>query len=131
MSMFEAIDAAGSGSSLAQTMLDAISDNIANAETIRPSGQQPYRAKLVVASAREGTAGVSVAGITERGGNPPMEYDPTNPMADANGYVTHAQVDMTEEMSNLILAQRLYQANASVANTASASYQAGLQIGVK
>jgi flagellar basal-body rod protein FlgC len=129
--MFDAIEAASSGSTLAQTMLDAISDNVSNSETVRPAGQEPYRAKLVVATARTGTEGVSVSGITERGGEAPRVYDPTNPMADADGYVTHAQVDMTEEMSNLVVAQRLYQANANVAKIAGESYQSALQIGVK
>ena len=38
-------------------------------------------------------------------------YDPTNPLADENGYVTYSNVDTTEEMIDLMAASNAYQAN--------------------
>ena len=97
MSMFGALDAASSGVALGRTWLDSISDNVANSNTVRPAGQEPYRAKLVVARSLPGTEGVGVQGIQEQGGQPEVVYDPENPLADGDGYVTRPVVDLAFE----------------------------------
>lgn len=43
-----------------------------------------------------------------------FEYDPTHPDADENGMVKYPDVDMVEEMTNMVSANRLYEANLSV-----------------
>ena len=129
MSMFGALDAASSGVRLGRTWLDSISDNVANSNTVRPAGEEPYRAKLVVARSLPGTEGVGVEGIQEQGGQPEVVYDPENPLADGDGYVTRPVVDMASEMTNMLVAQRLYQANLSVITAAREAYQAALGIG--
>lgn len=127
--MFGALDAAATGVTLGRTMMDVISNNVANVNTVRPSGQAPFRASLVVAQSRPGTDGVSVTGLVEQAGPPDVVYDPENPLADAKGYVTRPKVDMTEEMTNMIMASRLYQANLSVMQQARDSYAQALRIG--
>lgn len=129
MGMFGALDAASTGVDLGRIWMNATADNIANVDTVRPAGEAPYRAREVVAAARDGLAGVQATGIVEQGGEPAKVYDPENPLADKDGYVTRPQVDMATEMSNMMLASRLYQANLSVMQTARESYQAALQIG--
>ena len=42
-----------------------------------------------------------------------MEYDPSNPDADENGYVSYPNVNTVTEMTNLIDATRSYEANAT------------------
>lgn len=42
------------------------------------------------------------------------EYDPSHPDADENGMVEYPDVDMVEEMTRLVSANRLYEANLSV-----------------
>jgi flagellar basal-body rod protein FlgC len=127
--MFGALDAASSGVALGRTWMDAISDNVANANTVRPAGEAPFRASLVVAQALPGTDGVAVAGLVKEGGAPDVVYDPENPLADARGYVTRPKVDLTEEMTNMLVASRLYQANLSVMQQARDSYAQALRIG--
>ena len=127
--MFGALDAASSGVNLGKTMMDVIADNVANANTVRPAGQAPFRASLVVAQARTGTDGVDVSGVVEQAGPPDVVYDPENPLADAGGYVTRPKVDMTEEMTNMMMASRLYQANLNVMQQARDSYAQALRIG--
>jgi len=128
--MFGALDAASSGVTLGRTWMDVVSDNVANANTVRPAGQEPFRASLVVAQSREGTAGVSVAGLVQHGGAPDVVYDPENPLADDRGYVTRPKVDLTEEMTNMLMANRLYSANLSVMQQARDAYAQALRIGV-
>jgi flagellar basal-body rod protein FlgC len=45
-------------------------------------------------------------------------YDPKNPQADENGYITMPNVNMVEEMVNMISASRSYQTNVETMNTA-------------
>jgi flagellar basal-body rod protein FlgC len=52
-----------------------------------------------------------------------------NPMADAEGYVTHANVNAVEEMVNMISASRSYQNNVEVMNTAKSLLLKTLQMG--
>ncbi len=40
-----------------------------------------------------------------------LEYDPTHPHADAQGYVRYADVNVVEEMARMISANRIYEAN--------------------
>lgn len=49
---------------------------------------------------------------------PRIQYDPGNPLADAQGYVTLPNVDVVAETVNMISASRSYQANVEVINTA-------------
>lgn len=127
--MFGALDAAASGVTLSRVWMDATSDNVANANTVRPAGEEPFRARLVVAQSREGLGGVTAAGIRERAGEPDVLYDPDNPLADEQGYVTRPRVDLTDEMTNMMMASRLYQANLSVMQQARDTYSAALRIG--
>jgi len=45
-------------------------------------------------------------------------YEPKHPLANAEGYVSHSNVNVVEEMVNMISASRSYQANVEVLNTA-------------
>jgi flagellar basal-body rod protein FlgC len=58
-----------------------------------------------------------------------MEYDPSNPDADENGYVTYPNVNTVTEMTNLIDATRAYEANATAFEASKSMAQTGLQIG--
>lgn len=129
MGMFGALDAASTGVSLGRVWMDVIADNIANVNTVRPAGEQPFRAAKVRAESASGLGGVQVQGLVETGGAPEVVYDPDNPLAGADGYVTRPKVDLSEEMTNMLMASRLYGANLSVMQQARDSYQAALQIG--
>jgi len=47
-----------------------------------------------------------------------MVYDPNNPGANADGYVSLPNVDPVQEMVNMISASRAYQADVETLNTA-------------
>ncbi len=127
--MFRALDTASTGVALGRVWMDTISNNVANANTVRPAGEAPFRATQVEARAAGDLTGVRVERLVEQGGDPEVVYDPDNPLADEEGYVTRPKVDMSEEMTNLLMANRLYGANLSVMQQARDSYQAALQIG--
>jgi flagellar basal-body rod protein FlgC len=96
---------------------------------VNPAGQPPFRAKLVQVQALPGTQGAAITGTAEDTDAPQQTYDPGNPLADKDGYVTQPVVDMSTEMTNMIVASRLYEANLNVISDATQSYQAALNIG--
>jgi flagellar basal-body rod protein FlgC len=61
---------------------------------------------------------VEVAGIMEDQSPPRMQYDPTNPDADAKGYVAMPNVNVVEEMVDMVSASRAYEANVTAAQAA-------------
>lgn len=129
MSIFSAIGIAGTGATVYRKWLDAVSDNIANLNTVRPTSEAAYQEKRVIAEPMPG-GGVQVAG-TAAGSSAEgrLVYEPTHPLADANGYVRYPDVDLSSEMTQLIMAQRGYQANLSSVDRAREAYQAALQLG--
>jgi flagellar basal-body rod protein FlgC len=133
MGAFDILAISGSGVNLNRTWLDAISDNIANISTVRPTSEAAYQARYVEATAVAPDAaqpgGVAVTGIALSSAEGRLSYQPDNPMADAQGMVRLPDVDLSEQMTQLIMAQRGYQANLSVVQRATDAYNAALQIG--
>lgn len=131
--LFQALDSAMSGALVSRTWLDAISDNVANANTIRPADEEPFRARLVVAESvrdRNGVArGVRVSSVAESQDTPSLVYDPQHPFADENGLVTRPVVDLAQQMTDLVMASRSYEANLAVVDRVRDTYMAALRIG--
>ncbi|MGH1526737.1 flagellar basal body rod protein FlgC [Leifsonia sp. L25] len=126
---FDAIGIAGTGLTLHRKWLDAISDNIANINTAKPTDGAAFQARYIVAQEGEGVSGAYVAGAAYGSAEGRLVYEPDNPVADAKGYVRYPDIDLSEQMGALIMAQRGYQANAGVVDRAKETYQAALQIG--
>ena len=132
MTTFGAIGIASTGMTVNRKWLDAVSDNLANMNTVTATDGAAFQAKYVVATAvgyPENGQGVQVAGIELGSAEGRMVYEPEHPLADAEGYVKYPDIDMGSQMSQMIMAQRGYQANAAVVDRAKATYEAALQIG--
>jgi flagellar basal-body rod protein FlgC len=130
--MFDAINVSGSGMGLHKTWMDAISDNVANVNTVRRTSESAFQTRYIVAQAVEdgGTGdGVAVAGVALSGPEGKIVNDPGNPLADENGNVRLPDVDLGEQLTSMIMAQRGYQANISQLDRVKASYQAAIQMG--
>jgi flagellar basal-body rod protein FlgC len=130
--MFESLDISGTGMTTHQTWMDAVSDNIANINTVRPTNEDAFQARYVVAQSVEdgGTgAGVEVAGVELGSKVGVLTNDPSNPMADAQGLVRRPDIDLGEQMTTMIMAERGYQANAANLDRVRAAYQAAIQMG--
>lgn len=126
---FDAIGIAGSSMNVHRKWLDAVADNIANANTAKPTDGEAFRARYIRAQEGAGVSGVYVAGTDFGDAEGRMVYEPNNELADADGYVRYPDIDLGEQMSSLIIAQRGYQASAAVVDRAKTSYEAALQIG--
>ncbi len=133
MAVFDALGISGSGLMVHRKWLDAVSDNMANINTVNPYDQDAFQERLIVAQAVDygsGEGGVRVA-RAEFGGDPAgrVVYEPDHPMANEEGYVRYPDVDLGDQMVKLLMAQRGYQANLAVVERATSAYQAALQLG--
>jgi flagellar basal-body rod protein FlgC len=130
--VFDAIGISGSGLLVHQKWIDAISDNIANVNTVRPTNQAAFQARYIVAAAVEngGTgAGVATAGVLMGDPDGRLVYSPDHPLADKDGLVRLPDIDLGEQMTTMIMAQRGYQANISNVDRVKETYQAAIQMG--
>jgi flagellar basal-body rod protein FlgC len=122
-----------------RTRLDVISQNIANANTSRGPDGKPYQRKVVVfetalqqalgASQNGLPAGVKVSRIQSDGRAPVMLHQPGHPDADARGMVAMPNINLHEEMADMIVASRAFEANLAVVKNARAMALQSLSIG--
>ncbi|MFP5359138.1 MAG: flagellar basal body rod protein FlgC [Actinomycetes bacterium] len=135
MGTFAALGIAGSGMGVYRKWLDAVSDNLANVNTVRASDEEAFRARYIVAQANDSQGGDSggahVAGAVYGSAEGRLVYEPTHALADEDGYVRYPDIDMSSQMVQLMMAQRGYQANASVIDRARDMYATALTIGRK
>ena len=76
----------------------------------------------------DGLHGVTVAGIVEDQTPGALIYDPSHPDADAAGYVHSTNVSIPDEMVDLMEARRVYEANATVFQSAKAMLKKALDL---
>jgi flagellar basal-body rod protein FlgC len=137
MGAFDGIDVARTGAGFAKHWLDTIAHNLANVNTVSAPGQEPFRARMVVAQERIGTdlgpsgSGVQVGAVLEDPSTPTLVHDPDHPLADAAGYVTAAVVDLPAQFADMIVAQRSYSANLRALTSAQEAYQSALRLGAR
>ncbi len=130
--MFDGLDISGSGLSVHRRWLDAVSDNIANINTVSSTDGEAFKERMVVAQAVDygsGEGGVRIAGAEFGSGEGRLVYEPDHPLADDEGYVRYPDIDLGEQMTQLMMAQRGYQANLASMERATTAYQAALQLG--
>jgi flagellar basal-body rod protein FlgC len=150
MSFWNSLRISESGLTAQRLRLDLISNNIANAQTTHTAAGGPYKRQDVVftpagssnflpsqiASKVNGlpggssqTGGVQVQQIVTDQTAGSRVYDPTNPDADAQGYVQQTNVNLVTEMTNMLSATRSYEANLSVVEASKRMATEALDIG--
>lgn len=141
MGLLDAIDIAGSGLSAERVRMDVTSENLANAQTTRGPGGQPYQRQEVVlqqvgspsfgstlAGELQGgpAGGVRVAGIVQDATPDQLVYNPGSPDANAQGYVRMPNVNTVTEMTDLITESRSYQSDVTAMQTAKTMFTSTL-----
>jgi flagellar basal-body rod protein FlgC len=129
LGLFSSIGIAGTGVTVHRKWLDAVSDNLANINNVSATSSEAYRERFVMARPASDGNGAEVAGIALGSAEGRLVYEPNHPLADAEGYVRYPDVDMSEQMGQLLMAQRGYQANLAVVDRAKSAYEAALQLG--
>ena len=105
-----------------QARMRVIAENIANADSTGATPQEdPYRKQTPVFTTKTlpgGMKGVALTGINIDQSAFRKEFDPANPAADKDGFVKMPNVDPLIETMDMKEAQRAYDANLSVIETA-------------
>lgn len=158
MSFFDTFKVSASGMTAQRLRMDTISQNLANINTTRTDDGGPYRRKTVIFEeinsgknfrshldgylneyranratstdfGRNLSGGVKVSKIVEDQ-SPFIEvYDPTHPDANEEGYLMMPNVNSVAEMTNLISANRSYEANVTAFNASKGMMSKALDIG--
>ena len=133
MSLLNIFSVAGSAVSAQSQRLNTVASNLANADTVAGPDGSPYKARQVVFETvpmdGSATAGVKIRSIQEDQTPARRVYEPSHPSADAEGYVSHSNVNAVEEMVNMISASRSYQNNVEVMNTSKEMLLQTLRLG--
>jgi flagellar basal-body rod protein FlgC len=138
---FNTMRISASGLSAESLRMDTISSNMANAETTHGANGQPYRRKVAVFQenlnrelSKDGKyenvpMGVKAVGVENDNSSFRRIYEPSNPDADAQGYVLMPNVNILNEMADMMTATRSYEANVSAINSEKSMFSKALEIG--
>lgn len=148
MSFFGSMEISASGLAANRARMDLVSQNIANADTngykrktldvqeaqvdLDTFGgilNSKLNGKTFAKNEFETGTGVKVTRVYTDKTPGTKVYDPDDPTADENGYVTKSNVNIVEEMVNMISASRSYEANATALDANKQMAQKALEIG--
>ena len=122
-----------SGMTVSRTWLDAISDNIANINTARKTSESAFQERFVIAQAvdyGDGPGnGTKVQSVVLGNPNGRLVYAPDSPLADKDGMVRMPDINLSDQMTSMIIAQRAYQLNVAAFERSRDSYSRALEIG--
>lgn len=146
MGLMRSMAATASGLTAQRVRMDTVSGNVANMETTRtPEGAGPYLRHVVRFASGDSalpfasvvqrfTAGASTGVVltqvnVDTTTPTRLQYDPSHPDANADGFVELPNIDLVTEMTDLTSANRSYQANATVLNAIKQMALRALDIG--
>jgi flagellar basal-body rod protein FlgC len=116
--------------------MNTIASNLANAETKSGSPDTAYRALRPVFETvydrrvvETGRSSVDVREVVGLDREPERIYEPGHPLANAEGFVFRAAVDVDEEMVEMLEASRHYQNNLQVVTTLRALMERTVELG--
>jgi flagellar basal-body rod protein FlgC len=130
---FHSLSIATSGMNVYQSWLDAVADNVSNLNTVRRTDEAAFQERFLVARSAQSPDGRPGGSVIDRAefGNPlgRLVHDPLHPLADDEGFVRMPAMDLSDQMTHLLMAQRGYQANVAAFERARDAYQRALEIG--
>jgi flagellar basal-body rod protein FlgC len=135
MDSFGVFQVSASALAAQRQRMNTIASNMANAHSTRTAEGGPYRRQDVVfttdaeGSGQAGLAGVKVSGIVRDESPFKMIYDPGHPDADNDGFVATPNVNVIEEMVNMMMASRAYEASVTAFNLSKSMYMKTLELG--
>ena len=142
MDFFSAMEIVSSGLTAERVRLNVTASNLANANTTRTEEGGPYQRRDPMFKATNVAAergfqdqldgvlkGVEITEIVKDESPPRLVFDPKHPDADEEGYVALPNVNMVEEMVNMVMASRAYEAGVTAMKSVKDMANKALQIG--
>jgi flagellar basal-body rod protein FlgC len=138
----QAMEISRTGLDVEWRRLEVIAENLANANTITNALGEPHRAMRLLSGPAgdfasllqrgrgvEAMRGVKVYAVEPQNLAPRRVYEPSNPQADAAGYVTYPGFDHAGEMTLMVKTARAYEADIVAMNAARQMYAKALELG--
>ncbi|HYA86416.1 MAG TPA: flagellar basal body rod protein FlgC [Nitrospirota bacterium] len=135
MDSFSVFTVSASALAAQRQRMNVIASNMANAHSTSSAEGGPYRRQDVVfttdplGSGQDGLTGVKVSSIVKDDSPFKMTYDPSHPDADKDGFVAMPNVNIIEEMVNMMMASRAYEASVAAFNMSKAMFTKTLDLG--
>ena len=135
MNTFNVFKVSASALDAQRQRMNVIASNMANVHSTKTDEGGPYRRKDVIFSATEMQSdsdtliGVKVVDVVADSTPFRTVYDPGHPDADKDGYVAMPNIDIIEEMVNMMMASRAYEASVSAFNMSKAMFLKTLELG--
>jgi flagellar basal-body rod protein FlgC len=138
MNLIDTLSVTASGLTAQRVRLQTVATNMANARTTRTEDGGPYRRRMPVFQAESDQFGtmldqaisrVQVTEIAESDDPNVRVFDPGHPDADDNGYVEYPNVNVLEEMVDMMMTARTYEANTSVVQITRTMASQALELG--
>jgi flagellar basal-body rod protein FlgC len=135
MDSFGVFQVSASALSAQRQRMNVIASNLANAQSTKTADGGPYRRQDVVFSTdpveqgQDGLVGVKVSSIVKDDSPFKSVYDPGHPDADKDGFVSMPNVSVIEEMVNMMMASRAYEASVQSFDTAKTMFTKTLELG--
>ena len=129
-------DIAGRAMAAQMVRLNTISSNLANAgattgdpETVYKPLKPEFKTQYSESVKKNGVSTVNVSKVVELQKEPFKIFDPNHPLADGDGYIYKAPVNIEEEMVDMMETSRQYQNNIEVVTTLKALALKTINIG--
>ena len=129
-------DIAGRAMAAQMVRLNTISSNLANAgattgdpETVYKPLKPEFKTQYSENVKKNGISTVNVSKVIELQKEPFKIFDPNHPLADQDGYIYKAPINVEEEMVDMMDASRQYQNNVEVVTTLKALTLKTINIG--
>ena len=135
MNSFNVFTVSASALEAQKQRMNVIASNMANVHSTKTDEGGPYRRKDVLFSAEavqsdpDTLAGVKVVDIVADSTPFRTVYDPGHPDADKEGYVSMPNINIIEEMVNMMMASRAYEASVSAFNMSKTMFLKTLELG--
>ena len=127
--VFNVMGVSSSGMIVQQQKLQAIAENIANMNAYRSGDSSAYQRKSVVVKTLPGNNEPYVSEVKDDQLSVQKVYDPSNPMADQDGFVNYSGYSLSQEMSDMAVTRRMYEANAAIFSSAKQVAQTLMNMG--
>lgn len=142
MAFIPAFELSASGLNAQRLRMDIASSNMANTKTTRGPDGKPYKKLIPVFETKalqfESTLDtelgyelkkVNIARMEESKLPPKKVYEPGHPDADSKGFVEYPNINLMEEMADMLLASRAYEANINAFNMSKTMAMSALELG--
>ncbi|SHO55666.1 flagellar basal body rod protein FlgC [Vibrio quintilis] len=141
MSFSDIYTIAGSAMTAETVRLNTVASNLANADAVSANPNDVYKPlKPVFATVYNRTqlssgdsvypdAQVRIMDVVQHQGKPEKRFEPSNPLANSDGYVYYPDIDVVAEMADMMSATRSFETNVQVLTNVKSMQQGLLRLG--